>query len=759
LRVTSCPDSYTPNQFGQKVDISLPRFSPLITAVPLLLCAHSVFGQQNPICVAPETTGLDDEPFLSQSEDIAPTTMTIEAGSVDLKVGPDPAAILTGGVLIRRDNRLAGADSAVYDPVTEALSLTGQVRYKDPTTSVTSDSAELSYSTGRIYFAGAEFQLGNGSSRGAADEIEISRNGTLSLTKVNYTTCPPGSNDWLIEAADINLDTRAGKGKAKNVTLRFQGIPILYAPRLTFPIGDARLTGFLAPEIGRAGRSGNEIRLPWYWNISENYDATITPRLLTDRGLMVGSEFRYLTKKNSGVAQFEYLANDSQFGGKRQFMSLEHRTLFDNGWRNTVDYRQISDDTYFEDLGGSLSTASITHLNRSAAFDYFGENWSFLGRVQEYQTIDEMIAPNNAPYRRLPQVRISAQWPTRPLGLRYDIDTELVYFDRDVGVTGWRLNAMPQVSWSLERPGWFVKPAVALQFTQYELENTEPGQRTSPSRTLPTSSLDIGMILERTLGSSNKLVQTIEPRLLYVHTPFREQSDLPVFDTIEPDLNLVQLFRKNRFLGVDRIADTDQLSIGITSRVFNASSGSEIVTATIGQTLYLSEQGVTFPGQPNVTNDSSDYIAELRFLIYKNFNFDIGHQWGSGANGTAKSEARLQYQPATNKVLNLAYRFRRQTLEQTDVSWSWPLSSKWNFVGRYNYSLRDNKSLEQFFGLEYESCCWGLRLVSRRYVSTRNGERNSLIGIQLVLKGMASVGTRADRILERGILGYSREFE
>jgi len=758
LRVTSCPDSHTPDTFGQKVDISLPRFTPLITAVSLLLCAHSVLGQQNPICVAPETTRLDDELFLSQSEDIPPTVLTFEAGSVDLEVGPDPAAILTDGVLIRRGDRLASADRAVYDPVMEALSLTGQVRYKDPTTSVTSNSAELSYSTGRIYFAGAEFQLGNGSSRGSADEIVISRNGTLSLTEVNYTTCPPGSNDWLIEASDIDLDTRAGKGNAKNVTLRFQGVPILYTPRLTFPIGDARLTGFLAPEIGSAGRSGNEIRLPWYWNISENYDATFTPRLLTDRGLMLGSEFRYLTKRNSGVAQFDYLANDSLFGDKRQFMSLQHRTLFESGWRNTVDYRQISDDTYFEDLGGSLSTASITHLNRSAAFDYFGENWSFLGRVQDYQTIDEMIAPDNAPYRRLPQVRLSARWPTRPLGLRYRIDSELVNFDRDVGVTGWRLNAMPEVSWVLERAGWFVKPAVALQFTQYELENTAPGQRTSPSRTLPTSSLDIGMILERSLGSNN-LVQTIEPRLLYVHTPFREQSDLPVFDTIEADLNLVQLFRKNHFLGVDRVADTDQLSVGITSRIFDASSGKEILTATIGQALYLSEQGVTFPGGANITNDSSDYIAELRFLLFKNFNFDVGHQWGSGTNGTTKSEARLQYQPATNKILNLSYRFRRQSLEQTDVSWSWPLSTNWNFVGRYNYSLRDNKSLEQFFGLEYESCCWGLRLVSRRYVSTRNGARDSSIGIQLVLKGMASVGTRADRILERGILGYSHDFE
>jgi LPS-assembly protein len=257
------------------------------------------------------------------------------------------------------------------------------------------------------------------------------------------------------------------------------------------------------------------------------------------------------------------------------------------------------------------------------------------------------------------------------------------------------------------------------------------------------------------MKSNERRVQTLEPRLLYVHAPFREQSDLPVFDTIAPDLNLVQLFRKNRFLGVDRIADTDQLSVGITSRIIDAGSGRELVSATIGQALYLSKQGVTLPGESPIVSDSSDYIAELRFPLFGNLNFDVGHQWSGGDRGTTQSEARLQYRPQSNKILNLAYRFRRESLEQADVSWSWPLSQSWNFVGRYKFSLRDEEVLEQFYGLEYESCCWGLRLVGRRHISTRDGTQDSSIGLQLVLKGMSSVGTKADRLLERGILGYS----
>ena len=711
------------------------------------------------ICVAPDATKLGDELFLSQIRDEDDESVTFEAGSIDASVGASPQAAMSGGVLVRRGERLAGAETANYDPLTQSLHLQGDVRYKDPITSIVSDSAQLIYSTGRVSFQGAEFQLGQGGSRGSADSIEISQEGTLSLATVQYTTCPPGSNDWLLEAGNITLDTRAGVGTAKKVALRFKNIPILYAPTLTFPLGDARKTGLLAPEIGSAGRSGNEIRVPWYWNISEQFDATLTPRLLTERGLQFGTEFRYLTRRNDGLAQYEYLADDRIFGDTRQYLLYRHRTLFDSGWRNLIDYRETSDGNYFEDLGGSLSTTSITNLNRSALFDYYADNWSFLGRLQDYQTIDESIDEIDRPYRRLPQIYATGSWPSKPLGLSYSADGEFVYFDRDVGTTGWRLNARPQVEWNVQRPGWFFKPAIAFDYTRYSLENTEPDQESESTRTLPISSVDIGVLLERSIGSSKRRIQTLEPRLLYVHVPYREQSHLPVFDTIEPDLNMVQLFRTNRFLGVDRIADTDQLSFGLTSRLLDADSGEELMSATIGQALYLSEQGVTLPSQSMTNSESSDYIARLRVLLVKNFSFDFGYQWGNNQSGTTRSEVALQYNPARNKVINLGYRFRRDSLEQGDVSWSWPLTQTWNFVGRYSYSLRDDEPLERFVGLEYESCCWGLRMVHRQYISTRDGIEDSSFGLQLVLKGMASVGDSTDRVLERGILGYSREFE
>ncbi|MEM9207899.1 MAG: LPS assembly protein LptD [Pseudomonadota bacterium] len=730
-----------------------------ISVVAALSGVPDARAQADNVCRAPDLSGISEDALFDTGAESADQSIVLEAGSIEAILGEKPRASMSGGVLLRRGLRLAGADSAIYDPETYAVTLTGDVRYRDPASEIRSDTAEFSYSTGRIIFRGAEFQLGQGGARGAAGAIDISQEGTISLGQVEYTTCPPGSNDWLLKADDIRLDTNSGFGTAKNVALRFQGIPFLYAPRLSFPLGDARKTGFLAPEIGSAQRTGNEIRAPYYWNIAPNYDATITPRLLTDRGLQLGTEFRYLTENNEGAVLVEYLPDDDEFNDTRSFVEYRHRTLFENGSRGIVDFSDASDGRYFEDLRGTLSAATITHLNRSAVFDYYGDFWSFFGRVQDYQVIDEAIVPDDEPYRRVPQLQLSATSPYQPFGIEAGFDGEIVNFDRDTGVTGWRLDLQPRLSWGVERAGWFVKPEVILEHTQYELDNVQPDQPTDPSRTLPISSLDLGFNLERRVGDGSNWIQTLEPRLLYVHVPFRNQSDLPVFDTILPDNNLVQLFRKNRFLGIDRITDTDQLSFGVTTRLLNAANGDEIVFATIGQTRYLSEQGVTLPNNAFATTSSSDYVAEIRFLLFENFNFDIGHQWGDGDRGTTKSEARLQYRPSDNKVLNLAYRFRQDSLEQGDISWSWPVTERWNFVGRYNYSLRDDEVLEQFFGLEYESCCWGLRLVSRRYVSTREGTQDSSVGLQLVLKGMASVGSSADRILERGILGYSRTLE
>ena len=543
-----------------------------------------------------------------------PETIQLEAGNVEAQLGENPTTTLSGGILLRREDKVAGADTATYDPGTRSVFLGGNVRFQDPDTEVISDAARFEYDSGRITFNGAQFTLSN-NSRGAADRLEVSQDGTLELDEVSYTTCPPDSNDWLLEARDIDLDTRSGTGTARGVKMRFQGIPILYAPYLSFPISDARKTGILAPEIGSTSRSGNEIILPFYWNIAPNYDATITPRLLTDRGLQLQTEFRYLTEIHSGQINAEYLNDDSLVEDDRHFVSVDHRTLWRDKIRNELQFREVSDNQYFEDLGSSLSESTVTHLDRSLRVDYHTDKLSLFGQFQDFQTIDDAIVPSDEPYQRLPQLLAQGRWPDLWLGAGVNLDAELVNFDRDVGVTGWRFNVAPELKLPIERPGWYIEPAVAVDYTRYELSNTEPGQQESPDRVLPIASIDTGAVFERLMNNTEaQRVQTIEPRLLYVHIPFEDQDGLPVFDTITPDLNLVQLFRKNRFLGIDRIADTDQLSVGVTSRILDVDSGRELMTATVGQVRYFSTSRVSLPSTPSFTDESSDYIAEMRFL-------------------------------------------------------------------------------------------------------------------------------------------------
>ncbi len=715
----------------------------VLLSVLLFLNANA---QQNDMC---------DMPVLETYSPFVNKSINIEADNIFLDLNSGLSTNLKGNVLIKDSDNITTAKSAKYDPSDESLNLSGEVNYSNDNFSISSQSALFSYSNGEIIFDEAQFLFSNNTSRGNAEHIEIQDKGILNLINVDYTTCPVGSNDWIIKAQNIILNTDAGSAKAEKVVLKFKDIPIVYLPRISFPMDDNRKSGFLAPEIGGGGRSGNEIRLPWYWNITQNYDATITPRVLTGRGFQLGNEFRYLTNTSNGSMQLDYLANDNIFGESRHFIALENETHFSNGLRAKVDYGNTSDGNYFEDLGGNLSMTSITHLNQELSFDAYGQYWSFLSRFQNFQTIDKSLSLNERPYHRLPQIKFSALLPYTPFGISARIDNEFVYFDREIGTTGWRIDTEPQIEWSIKNDGWYISPKLSLKHTQYELKNLTSDKISDPSRTLPIISLDAGLFFDRKLGKNLNFTQTFEPRLLYLSVPYRNQDNLPVFDTIEPDLNLVQLFQKNRFLGIDRIADTEQISLGFSSNIINNSNGREIVSATLGKSFYMKDQKVTLPNNNLIINSTSDFIAELRFLIFDDLKFNLSHQWNNNNSGVASSHARVQYRPGNNKILNFGYRFREDLLEQGNISWSWPMSQTWNFLGHVNYSIRDNKTLEQFYGLEYESCCWGIRMIYREYISTRDGQEDTSFGIQLVLKGMTSIGTKADKLLERGILGYS----
>ena len=634
------------------------------------------------------------------------------------------------------------------------VDVVGRVLFGNEDMTVFAENAELDRQAREISFGAAGFNLPKRPARGSAENIRISDAKTMSLTALEFTTCPEDDVDWQLLARELEIDSEAGFGTARGVKLRFKGVPILYAPYFTFPIDDQRKSGFLTPQIAERERTGLDISVPYYFDLAPNYDLTVEPRYLRRRGMQINSDFRYLLPRSEGGLAFDYLPDDNQTNDSRGYVNLQHETFFGRGWQLIAGIEEVSDESYFEDMGDSLSVTSQTHLNRFLDVGFFAPRWSLRSRLQNYQTIDVLIDPADRPYERVPQMVFEGLWSARVL--TFDSATELVNFDREVGVTGWRLDSTQELSARLARAGMYLTPAVAWRQTNYWLDEAAAGANDMPSRGLPIGSLDTGLRLEREAGETGRWIHTLEPRLLYVNVPFEDQSQLPVFDTIVPDFNLVQLFRKYQFVGPDRVADTDQLSFGVTTRLIDAADGEERLSATFGRTHYLDPQTVSLPGQLLSGASDSDYVAELGVSLSSKWNLDVGYQWNSETDSTVRSETRFEYRPQIDRLFGVGYRLREGLLEQGDLSMVWPLGSRWRFIGQYSYSLLEEEPLEQFVGLEYEACCWRARLTGRRYISRRTGETDSAISIQLELKGLTQRSTSPEELLDRGILGYRR---
>jgi len=697
--------------------------------------------------------GADVHLQLERKVDVSGLTVDVLARHVELsRTAP---SVLEGDVEVRTGDRYLGADRVQYDPVTGDVQAEGSVRFGDAQVEVSGTLASFDSQLGEGKFSNTTFKLKNANGRGAAEQIERVDPDVTVLEGVTYTSCPEDSDDWILRAPYIEIDRANEVGIARKARVDFKGVPILYLPYLSFPLSAERKSGFLIPQVGASSRSGTDISVPYYLDLKPNLDMTLTPRYLSRRGLQLAMELRYLTPDSKGNLELEDLPNDKQLNEDRRLASLEHVTHFGDATTLTANISATSDGTYFQDLGTSLSAASIEYLERSVDLDWHDDTWRVLGRVQNFQTLDDTIAPDDRPYERVPQLLAIGDWPDFAFGLQSHVEAELVNFQRNDGVTGQRFHMLPEISLPLGPQGLRFTPSVAMEYTRYALANTAPDDPDTLTRTAPIVTLDAHAVLERTVGASQR-IQTLEPRARYTYIPLRAQDQFPVFDTGEPDFNFVQLFRDNRFTGVDRLGDADQLSVGVTSRLLDGATGAEYLNATLGQIVYFENRQVTLPGEAPQSQDYSDLLAEVSLHVSERWNADVGYQFDPEQAQADKSAVRFQYRTPGRGVLNLAYRFRRAELEQTDVSFALPVGPRFDIVGRWNFALPETETLERFLGFEYQSCCWAARFVTRRYVSTRSGDTENAIFLQLELKGLTSLGSPADDLLEHGILGYSR---
>jgi len=680
-----------------------------------------------------------------------PSPGAIQLSADEVFSEADRLTRLQGGVVVQQDQATLFGDTAEYYRSEDRLLLLGNVSYRSGGVQIDGERSQLLLGEERGDFGQARFHIPGSHAFGSAGQIRVDGPEQVSLSDLSYTTCNPDKVDWELKASELRLDRASNTGEARHATLSFKGVPFFYSPYLNFPL-EGRKSGLLPPTFGTSEESGTDVSLPFYWNIAPNQDATITPRNISERGPMLSGEYRFLTRNSHGQFNGSYLDDDELFGDDRSYYSLQHNARIGNGWNSALVYRRSSDSDYFiDDLGSSGESASLTHLEQRADLSYSDRYWRFLARVQDFQTLS-----GSGPYQRLPQLRLNGESPKRQNRLRYTLTSEAVRFRHDTrSPTADRVDVKPTLSLPLGGPAWFLTPSLAWRHTVYQLEQSAPGEQLE--RSLPISSLDSGLIFERELQwGDTPLLQTLEPRLFYLRVPYEDQDELPRFDTAEADFSFSQMFSDNRFNGADRQGDADQLTFALTSRLFDASSGKERASGAIGQIHHFQDRRVTLlPGAEADSRQRSDIMAEISLSPVDALNVRVTEQWNPQAEQTERLNARFRYAPAPRKSLNLSYRYHRErALEQADVAMFWPLTRQWRLLGRYQYDLEYDTSLDAIGGLEYESCCWSVRMLARAQRDTIDEELNHSVYLTLELKGLASLGRGLEENVERGILGY-----
>jgi LPS-assembly protein len=718
----------------------IARIVPVLITVSLIGSGRLAIGQEvttRPLFWSPDTNLCNAAQF--------PTIPVIpDSGDDQVYIQADQATLVqeatsefSGAVIVRHRNQQLEADHARYNTTRGLLDAEGNVRLLGPGllitgsdihTNLNQDTASVSNA---VYFTAEH-------ANGKADKLEMLNKDFMELASASYTTCDPEDPTWLLSASTITLDQSTQQGSASSVVMRVQDIPVFYFPYIRFPIGDKRLTGFLYPSFGTSDNLGAQLKVPFYWNIAPNYDATFTPWFMSTRGNMLETEFRYLHSINNGMMNFDYLNRDKVTDEQRYAARWQHIGNPWAGWNTLIDYGKVSDTQWFDDFGNSLNATSITNLLQQARVAYGTVNWDITTNVQAYQTIN-----GTASYERLPQLLFKTHIPQRDNRLNYFVSGELVNFGNpDDVVQGQRFDLLPQVSYNWRSAWGFVTPKLAYRYTQYELDNTSPGQDPTPARSLPTISLDTGLFFDRDTRIANAdLVQTLEPRLYYVYTPYRDQSNLPVFDTAQLQFDVNNPVRADYFQGPDRVEDANRLTALLATRFLSKATGQEKFMAGIGGIYYFADELVTLPGSSPIEAGTTYIIGEVVTRPDRHWYLRADSQWDPDTSEFNSHNLRVTYTAEKNLSLLLNHRFTRNSVETVEGGFGWRINPRWHLDGRYLYDLLNDRSQESELGLRYDSCCWALSLKAKERFIKDTVPYDTSVYLEVELKGLSSFGT------------------
>ena len=661
--------------------------------------------------------------------------------------------VLEGDAEIRREGSVVRGDRITYTQATDEVNVEGHARVFREGAVFAGPRLDFRIEAQTGSMPDASFTYAPRRGRGEASLIEFLGNQQARMTQARFTTCAPGDEAWWIQAEKIEVDGFEESATASTAKLYFQGVPILASPILGFPVGDRRRSGFLTPSFGLSSTLGTDIRTPYYWNIAPDYDYTLAPRLMSRRGVLFENEFRFLAPTMRGTLVYNAIPKDRQLNESRDQTSIRYEFASPKGFTGGINYNRVSDDNFFVDFSESILGSSNKVLPQDAFVGYNHAYWNAAVRVTKNQTLQDPLAPLTPPYERLPQATLSAylaDWR----GFEASALVDGTRFDHQTLETGDRYVMDGRVAYPWLAPGWFAIPRARVIARAYSLDPLLHPADSNPTVTTPILSFDSGLIFDRSISWFGRAAQqTLEPRLFYTYIPYRDQSALPNFDSALAELNYAQLFSENIYSGYDRVAEANQLTLALATRVLDDETGAERLRAAVGQRYYFSPQRVTLPGETPRTGDATDLLAGVTALLGRSWAIDLAAQYATESSQLVRATVGARWQPRRASVISAYYRYRAGDIDQVDLATQWPLSDRWYAVGRFNYSLQDNRVIDALAGVEYKADCWVMRVAAQRF-ATATDQSTTNVYVQLELSGLTSVGTNAAKQLQRNIPGY-----
>jgi LPS-assembly protein len=720
-------------------------------------------------------------------EKIAANTQAITDNSINIfshyaAIEKDQIAQFSGGVTLVDKGQKIIADELLFNRLRMSIEALGNIHYQGNDINIFADTLSASKENNSTSMTNAAYQLNNNPGHGSAGQLLVNTNGHLSLLDSTFTTCAEEVPSWQIKAKEINLSASGDFGEAYHAQFRVLDVPIMYIPYFSFPVSKKRTSGFLYPKISTSSNSGLEVEAPFYWNIAENIDATITPHYMSKRGLQLQTEVRYLNGLQAGQIDLEYLNNDKKLSSDdpRYLARFQHVGTFSDDFRAFIDYTTISDDNYLVDIGSKQYNSNDAYLYQLGELSYFGKQWQTTFKLQDF----EVLGDHKPSYKTLPHIEFSAQQPLNFLSSQLELYSELSSFkaSEEGQVEANRYHVEAGITLPLSTPAWFINSEIKLLHTYYQQSNigSDLDLEETVQRTLPKIRLHGGVNFDRVMtafGTSYR--HTLEPQLQYLYIPAKDQTNIGLYDTTSLQEDYNGLFRDRRFSGLDRIADANQYTWGVTSRLLD-NSNLEVFRFSVGRIHYLSnskindEYDTEFNETTNFTTKESSVAADVFFRLNHQWQISGDIQYNTLENVTNKGQVNLDYQFNKFNTLQLNHRYARDvsgnSLEQVSALTSIAIDTNWSFVGRLTQDLRQSRSLESYAGFQYESCCWAVRLAYHRHINSNLDDDNnsnenrdefdSGFMVQFIIKGLdgqqSAIGTQ--EMFNDSIFGYKRPY-